>query len=207
MSRIRLTYFDIHGGRGEVARLALFIGGIEFEDRRVKFADWAALKPEMLFGAMPVLDVDGQLVSQCNAINRFVGKLAALYPTDPWQAALCDEAMDVVEDATAPVVATFGIRDESERKAKRQALVDGPLTFYPKRLQRRLETHGGKYFADGRLTVADLKVFVWTRHLRSGTLDHVPTDLVDRMAPLLVAHHDQVKKQPKVEEYYARHSA
>jgi hypothetical protein len=55
--------------------------------------------------------------------------------------------------------------------------------------------------------VADLKVFVWTRHLRSGTLDHVPTDLVDRMAPLLVAHHDQVKEQPKVEEYYARHSA
>lgn len=203
MPKLALTYFDIHGGRGEVARLALFIGGIEFEDRRVKLADWAALKPEMLFGAIPVLEVDGQPVAQCNGINRFVGKLAGLYPSDPWQAALCDEAMDVVEDATTPVVATFGIRDEAERLAKRQALVDGPLTFYLTRMQNRLETHGGEYFAGGRLSVADLKVFVWIRHLRSGTLDHVPTDLPDRVAPLLVTHHDRVKNHPKVEEYYA----
>lgn len=204
MSKIILTYFDIHGGRGEVARLALFMGAVEFEDRRIKLADWPALKPEMLFGAVPELEVDGQLVAQCNGINRFTGKLAGLYPTDPWQAALCDEAMDVVEDATAPVVATFGIRDEAERRTKRQALVDGPLTFYLTRLERRLATHGGEYFADGRLTVADLKVFVWVRHLRSGTLDHVPTDLPDRVAPLLVAHHDRVKSHPKIVEYYAQ---
>ncbi len=50
------------------------------------------------------------------------------------------------------------------------------------RLQRRLVAHGGQYFADGRLTVADLKVFVWIRHLKSGQLDHVPVDLPDRVA-------------------------
>ena len=30
------------------------------------------------------------------------------------------------------------------------------------------------------VSVADIKVFVWIRHLRSGALDHVPTDLPDR---------------------------
>ena len=32
MAKLKLTYFDFHGGRGEPARLALAIGGIAFED-------------------------------------------------------------------------------------------------------------------------------------------------------------------------------
>src|SRR5205823_3991649 len=55
MHKLKLTYFDMHGGRGEVARIALSIGGVAFEDRRVKFADWPALKPSTPFGAIPVL--------------------------------------------------------------------------------------------------------------------------------------------------------
>ena len=38
---------------------------------------------------------DGQVVAQSNAINRCVAKLADLYPSDPWQAALCDEVMGI----------------------------------------------------------------------------------------------------------------
>lgn len=201
--KIKLTYFDMDGGRGEVARLAMYAGDVDFQDDRVKFADWPSVKPTTPFGAMPVLEVDGQVVTQSNGINRFVGKLAGLYPTDPWQAALCDEAMDAVEDALQPVIATFPIRDKEELKAKRQALVDGSLTFYLQRIQDRLAAHGGEYFADNRLTVADLKVFVLIRHLRSGRLDHIPTDLVDRVAPQLVEHCERVGNHPKVKQYYS----
>ena len=35
MAKLKLTYFDFHGGRGEPARLALSISGIPFEDDRV----------------------------------------------------------------------------------------------------------------------------------------------------------------------------
>ena len=31
MPKLKLTYFDFHGGRGEPAKLALSIGGIPFE--------------------------------------------------------------------------------------------------------------------------------------------------------------------------------
>jgi prostaglandin-H2 D-isomerase / glutathione transferase len=202
MHKLRLTYFDIDGGRGEVARLAAFIGGIPLEDNRVKFQDWLALKPSMPFGAMPLLEVDGQTVAQSNGINRFVGKLAGLYPADPLQAALCDEAMDAVEDITHEILATFPIQDPEEKKAKREALAEGPLTFYLQRFEQRLKERGGEYFADGRLTVADLKVFLWIRHLKSGTLDHLPADLPDRVAPLLTEHYQRVKSHPKVAEYY-----
>ena len=50
----------IDGARGEAARLAMVIGRVPFEDDRVKFADWPARKPGTPFGALPVLEVDGQ---------------------------------------------------------------------------------------------------------------------------------------------------
>ena len=204
MAKLKLTYFDFHGGRGEPARLALAIGGIDFEDDRVAFADWARRKPGTPFGGMPVLEVDGQVVSQSNAINRYVGKLAGLYPDDPWQAALCDEAMDAVEDIESKVIATFDL-PEAEKKARRAALADGPIAFFLARLQQRLEAHGGTWFAGGKLSVADLKVYRWIKHLKSGKLDHVPTDLPDRVAPKLVAHCERVANHPGVKAYYARY--
>jgi prostaglandin-H2 D-isomerase / glutathione transferase len=208
MAKLTLTYLDINGGRGEPARLAMKIGGIAFEDRRIPFKSWPAIKAEMPFEALPVLDVDGTRITQCNAINRYVGKLAGLYPDDPLQAALCDEAMDAVEDITTQIDHTFGLADGEEKKAVRARLADGPISLYLRRLGAQLEERSGRYFADDRLTVADLKVFVWVRYLRSGLLDHVPTELPGRVAPSLVEHCDRVRSEPAVANHYeARRAA
>ena len=204
MPKLKLTYFDFHGGRGEPARLALSIGGIPFEDDRVAPSDWQRRKLDTPFGALPVLDVDGQTLAESNAINSYVGTLTDLYPSDAWQAALCDEVMEAVEDINTKLAATFFLSEE-EKTAQRNALVEGPLPFYLTRLQQGLEAHGGRYFAADRLSVADLKVFVWIRHLKSGVLDHVPADLPDRVAPKLVEHYERVKNDPRVQAYYAKH--
>jgi len=204
MPKLKLTYFDIHGGRGEPARLALSMGGIPFEDDRVSPSDWERRKPNTPFGTLPVLEVDGQTLAQSNALNRYGGKLTDLYPTGAWQAALFDEAMEAVEDISTKLAATMFLPDE-EKKVQRKALIDGPIPFYLLRLQQRLEAHGGYYFAADRLTVGDLKVFVWIRHLKSGVLDHIPADLPDRIAPKLVEHYERVKNDPRVQAYYAKH--
>jgi len=206
MPTLKLTYFDIDGGRGEVARLALFLGEIPFEDHRISFQEFAQTKDGFLFGRVPILTVDGQPVAECNGINRYVGKLAGLYPTDPWQAALCDEAMGAVEDITEKTVATFGIKDIETMKEKRKELSEGPITFYLERIAARLAKRG-QYFADARITVADLKVFLWIRHLKSGHLDFVPTDLPDRFAPELVKHHDLIQNYPGIKTYYEARKA
>ncbi|MGB8220945.1 MAG: glutathione S-transferase family protein [Polyangiales bacterium] len=206
MPKLKLTYFDIHGGRGEPARLAMYIGGVAFEDDRISFEQFGERRTGFPFTRIPVLDVDGIQLSQCNAISRYVGKLAGLYPTDPLQAAFCDEALDAVEDIVSKIGVTFSMTDEAERKAARKALADGPITVYLQQLQAMLQARGGKYFADGRLTIADLKVMVWIRNLRSGILDHVPSDLPDKVAPLLVEHLARIEGNPKVREYYERSS-
>jgi glutathione S-transferase-like protein len=74
MSKLKLTYFDFQGGRGEPPRLALSIGGIPFEDDRVPPAEWEGRKTHTPFGALPVLEREGQVVAQSNAINCYVGK-------------------------------------------------------------------------------------------------------------------------------------
>src|SRR5204862_5819144 len=143
--KLKLTYFDFHGGRGEPARLALSIGGIAFEDDRVHTSDWERRKGDTPFGALPVLEVDGQIVAQSGAINRYVGKLTDLYPSDPWQAALCDEVMDAVEDVDVKIGATFSMSEE-QKQAERAKLVSGPIPLHLGRLQALLEAHGGVYF-------------------------------------------------------------
>ncbi len=202
MPKLKLTYFDIHGGRGEAARLAMYIGGVEFEDNRLSFPQFSGARATFPFYRVPMLEVDGVEVSQCNAINRYVGKLTGLYPTDPVQALFCDEVMDAVEDIVSKVSSTFGIRDEEQLKLVRKRLAEGPMSLYLSQLGNILESRGGEYFADHRLTVADLRVMVWVRSLRTGTLDHVPPELPDTLAPRLVEHLQRVESHPKVVEYY-----
>ena len=206
MAKLKLTYFDFDGGRGEPARLALTIGGVAFEDHRIAGKDWPAFRDKTPFFAMPTLEVDGKVVSQSNSINRYVGKLTSLYPKDDWQALLCDEIMDAAEDIGTRVAQTMDLPEDAKKKA-REELVAGRITRYLEQFQERLAAAGGEYFADKRLTVADLKIFMWIRWLRSGVLNYIPKDLVDRVAPLLVQHFERVASHPRVAEYYKRRKA
>ena len=203
MSDMKLTYFDFHGGRGEPVRLALSMGAVPFEDDRVAVADWPKRKGSTPFGAVPVLHVDGKTLAQSNAISRYVGKLTGLYPSDFWQAALCDEAMEAVEDVFQQIGPTLFLPDE-EKKARREALAEGMFPMFLKQLSSNLSDAGGRYFADDRLTIADLKVAMLVRQLTSGMLDYVPTDLVEQVAPELMEHFQRVMNDPSIKGYYAK---
>jgi len=201
MTTYKLTYFDFDGGRAEPIRIAFHAAGIEFEDKRLSFSEFGEMRHETRFNALPVLEIDGAAVTQSNGMSRYVGKLAGLYPEDDVQALYCDEALGAVEDTYHHILRTFGLQDDELKKA-REKLVDGWLSVYLRGLNELLARGGGVYFADNRLTVADLKVFVQIRSLTAGTLDHVPTDLVQRLAPDLVEHQERIESDPLVVAYY-----
>ena len=206
MTKLKLTYFDFDGGRGEPVRLALHVGGVPFEDARISPKDWPQFRDQTPFQALPTLEVDGKIVTQSNSINRYVGKIAGLYPKDDFQALLCDEVMDAAEDIGTRIAGTMDLPADAKKKA-REELSAGRITRYLEQLQARLKTAGGEYFADKRLTVADLKIFMLIRWLRSGALDYIPKDLVDRVAPLMVKHFERVAGRPEIAEYYERRKA
>jgi len=204
MTTYKLTYFDIDGGRAEPVRIAFHAAGIEFEDERIAFPEFMEMRGGTRFNSLPVLEIDGTVVTQTNGMCRYVGRMAGLYPEDDTQALYCDEALGAIEDLLHRLVPTFGLEGD-ELKAAREKLVDGWISTFVRGLGEILE-RGGDYFADNKLTVADLKVAFVVRWLNSGQLDHIPTDLVDRLAPALNAHAERALNDPVVTAYYAARS-
>jgi glutathione S-transferase len=205
MSDYKLTYFDFDGGRAEPIRIAFHAAAIEFEDKRISFAEFGEVRKSTRFNTVPVLEIDGVAVTDSNSLSRYVGKLAGLYPTDDLEALYCDEVLGALEDISHYIVRTFGLKGD-ELQAAREKLVDGWLSVYLRGLDDLLTRGGGQYFADNSLTVADLRAFVQTRSLCSGTLDHIPTDIVQRLAPGLVEHQARVESDPRIVAYYATRS-
>jgi glutathione S-transferase len=206
MNKLKLTYFDFSGGRAEPARLAMHIGGIPFEDHRFASKDFAEIRKTTPLNQVPTLHLNDVQVTQSDAITRYVGKLAGLYPVDEFQALLCDEVMGALEDINVKIGATFGM-DGDALKGARDALATGPLPRYLRWLQNQLEDHGGEYFADNRLTIADLKALVILRWLSGGVLDHIPRGLIAAEAPKLVEYMNRIAVLPAIAQYYAKRSA
>jgi glutathione S-transferase len=186
ITSLRLRYFPFPG-RAEPIRDALRIGHISFIDEHLtpdQFHDCRAAG-EFPFGGLPVLVVetsDGeQCVAQSNAILRFAGQLAGLYPADdPLQALRVDEALDVGEDINCLLGPSLHEQDTEKKMAMRRELAEETLPFWIACFERLLIANGSTGFVLGNsLTVADLKLYWIIDWLTSGMLDGIPTDLVD----------------------------
>jgi glutathione S-transferase len=202
MTQYRLTYFDIDGGRAEPIRIAFHIAGVPFEDNRISFEEFMDGRSALRFTCVPVLEIDGKPVTQSNALSRYIGKMAGLYPEDPLQALYCDEVLGALEDLTNQIGRTMRLQGD-ELRAAREQLSQGWIPTYLRGLSELLERGGGEYFADNRLTVADLRAFIETRWLTSGFLDHIPTDIVTSVAPTLAEHNARIAAEPRIAAYYA----
>ena len=73
MQKYKLIYFDIPGGRGEPLRMAMHAAGIDYTDERWTFPEFGEKRSELRFRAVPVLEIDGKVVTQSNAIGRYLG--------------------------------------------------------------------------------------------------------------------------------------
>jgi glutathione S-transferase len=106
---LRLTYLDIKS-KAEPIRLALAIGGIPFEDRRVSYDQVASMRAagELPFGQVPTLEIDGgRAHGQSLAILRWVGARAGLYPTSPSLQLDVDGAVQCLQDIQAALNPVF----------------------------------------------------------------------------------------------------
>jgi glutathione S-transferase len=206
MTTYRLTYFDVDGGRAEHIRIAFHAAGIAFDDKRISFQEFGETRSGFRFTCVPVMEIDGEQVTQGNALGRYIGKMAGLYPSDPLQALYCDEVLGAIEDLTNHIGRTMRMTGD-EQRAAREELANGWISVYLKGLVELLARGGGEYFADKQLTIADLRAMVQTHWLTSGALDHIPGDLVQRIAPALVEHQARVAADPRVVAYYAARNA
>lgn len=200
MSDIKLTYFDFPGGRGEDCRLALHIAGVDFEDDRVKGSTWSDRKASTPYGSLPVLSVRGQDLGQSNAILRFIGSHHDLLPEDAWEAAQHDAVMSSVEEMRAKF-SSARMKDADAKKAAREELAAGAIPAWGAAIEAQICE--GPFLAGDRLSVADLKLFVFMRQIVSGGLDHVSPEIF-AVYPKLTALYQAVESVDGVKSWYAR---
>jgi glutathione S-transferase len=202
MTKPRLTYFDAPVSRGEECRLALHAAGVDFEDVRVKPADWPALKPKTPYGTLPTLEWPGHpVLAQSNAILVLVGRRFGLHPKDDFEAARHESVMAHAEDLRHAVGPTMRMADEAEKKRAREALAASYLPKWAEAVERQIGE--GPFFAGASLHVVDLKLHMIVRWIGGGQLDHVPATTFAPYARLNRVH-DAVRDDSRVVAWYAR---
>ena len=202
MSKPRLIYFDAPVSRGEECRLALHVGGVDFEDVRLKREEWLALKPTTPFGSVPVLEMPGQPpLGQSNAILVLIGRKYGLHPKDDFEAARHEAMMCHVEDLRGVVGPTMRMADEAEKKKAREALVRGFLPTWAERVEKHIGD--GPFFGGAKLNVVDFKLHMIVRWFAGGVVDHIPPTIFAG-SPKLVRVHDAVRDDARVKAWYAR---
>jgi glutathione S-transferase len=210
MPQLRLTYFD-SPGRAEPVRIALSLGGIEFEDRRLAFPAFAALKAQGAFplGSVPMLEVDGVPMVQTGAMLRYAARLGGggLYPQDPMQAFVVDSVIDTLNDTVASALTPSFFEPDPEKKlAMRKAFVEGMLSRALPYLEGLCARSEGPFLLGESLSVADLLLGGTVQTYRSGKLDGVGPEVLEPY-PRLRALGDAYAAHPAIVAYHARSAA
>jgi len=219
--KIVLTYFNIEGA-AEPTRLALALAGIEYEDKRVQFSEWATMKPTTPYGQLPLLTVDdGAFQTQSNAMLRYVASLNAgngLYPKENlYEIEECIGLLDDMKNSWSPNLymsmrpAKFGYpadyakTEEGKEKLKsmRQAWIKDELPIYLGHLMAKIEKNGGKWLASSdKPTIADCYAVPALRNYTRGHIDHVDSSCLDSYKPIV----DYVKRFCELEGIKGRYT-
>eukprot|EP00803_Ostreobium_quekettii_P006244 evm.model.scf_131.2 EVM.evm.TU.scf_131.2 scf_131:15187-15813(-) len=199
---LKLIYFDFPG-RAEVIRLALFVGGLDFEDVRLTREQFLAEKADLPFGLLPVLEVDGERISQSLAILRYVGRLSGLFPADPLAAFRCDEIVQAFEDLFDKLRPSMYETDVKKRAAMRAVLAEETIPDWSRRLEGIVRVRGTRYCAGEELTVADLMLSGFWNWVQDGALEGVGPNALEG-CPMAAEIAHRVAGHPKVKEYRER---
>lgn len=195
---IKLSYFDFSGSRGEECRLAFFIAGVEFEDNRIGFKDWASIKPTTPYGEVPMLEIEGEgTLAQSNAILWLIGTRYGLLPDNEFKALQHLALMNAVEDLSVRISDTMPLPDEA-KKSKRQALVNDYMKAWTINVEKQIQ---GSFVAGSKISIADIKIFILVNWIKGGDLDHFPTDFFDSY-PKITRLFNAVLEHPKVIRWY-----
>jgi len=202
--KLKLIYPDIPFWRAEISRLALFIGGIEFEDFRPSKDEITKMKTDGIlpFGQLPILQVDGKTIAQTGAIARFCGKLSKLYPSEnQFEAAKIDEVIDLATDITNQIVPSLREKNPKLRTKMRKELSEKVLPRWLGFLENLIvENKNTGFIVGDSLTIADLAAWRLCGWISGGGIDGISENILVAF-PHIYKHQNKINNFPKILEW------
>jgi len=191
MPSYKLTYFNVMA-RAEPIRVLFAQAGVEYEDCRIKGEEWQALKPKVPSGGLPILEVDGKMLTQSKAIERYVAKELNLAGSNAFETAQCDAVIEAIVECQQEIKPLFAEKDEEKKVELRKEVLE---KMKPKlaRIQDSYLAPNGDVFVGKTITVADIELFVFAE-LVSNMLKEDPL----ANYPKLSALREKVGKEPKI---------
>ena len=202
----QLYYFPIPG-RAEGVRVVLSLANLKWKDNKINGEKFAQMKNEggLPWGMVPILQTPDGTLAESTAILRYIGGMAGLTPSDPFQAAKVDEFLDAMEPFSRVLGGTFSIEDVEERANARRAVfdADGDGTKNLELIQTKIAESTTGWVANTReMSIADIRAFCGIFGLFSGNYDGLDkTILADY--PGLLEFHDKVANEPRMVAHYA----
>lgn len=200
---LKLTYFNFPG-RAWVTRVCLKMGGIAFNDETISFEEFGIARgpngysPAIPLGQLPILTLpNGKIITQSGAIARYAAKLANLYPTDPEDALVIEEVIEVVVDCTGKIPQD---KDPEAKKRLREEYAAKELPKYLSLLANRLSSSGTPYVVGSSITIADLYIYHMLTGVRKGNYDHVDPNS-DAAFPIFQSFIETMEANPSFAPY------
>jgi len=158
MPIVKLVYFDAQA-KGELTRLLLAAGNIDYEDFRVGFADWPGeIKATTPFGQMPVLYWDGEELAQSMAIARFVARKVGLAGNSDLEFCQADMIACHYEDIWTKLPKMKFAKSQEEREELAKDFLNEFIPKFLSPLEAILAKRGNGWFAGNNVTFADLAI-------------------------------------------------
>ena len=148
---------------------------MKYEDKRIPapwddMENWQKIKPTTPFGQVPLLEVDGEQISQSIAIARYCAKEFGLAGKTTFEAAQMDEIVDALQDALEKQYNAYLFEKDETKKAELQkAFNDDILPTLLGNLEKRLCARGGEFFVGGVLSWADIVTYNFCSELPDKT--------------------------------------
>ena len=183
---LKIIYFNFPFWRAEVARIPLYISNTKFEDKRITSEEFSYIKENgkmtdgtiIPFSQLPVLVIDGQSIAQTGAIARICGKISGFYPDSLVEAGKVDQIIDTATDINMLMRPSMREQDPDKKKLMRQELSKNDLPKYFGYLENLLKDEN-IWFAENRMTIADIAIWRLMGWLKSGVIDDIPQDITD----------------------------
>ncbi|XP_067685412.1 uncharacterized protein [Haliotis asinina] len=173
MPSYKLIYSQ-HKGRAELSRLLFALAGQKYEDVRWTRETLQAEKQNLLFGQIPVLEVDGKQYAQSMAIAGFLAREFGFHGKTSIEQMEVDQVIGIVQDIFSALIKQYLEQDEEKKAAFTK---ENNETTFPKFVgffEKILKNNNTGFYVGDKLGLADLAAYDTLSKIDGVNLDAFP---------------------------------